>query len=105
MLDGGANLATCRFVFRTVFERQNEAGKRPAGMLRYMRDAVAEALADPLEIPEKYRRSAKGHRFRNPKDIEHDERVASYRRAVAEGRTPFWLEDDCGEAPAVEASR
>ena len=112
MLDGGADLETCRFVFGATFERQKAAGQRPAAMLRYMRDPVADAVADgvpdarsdPLAIPEKYRRVATGPRFRNPSDIQRQARVESYRRAVAEGRAPFWLDDEWGPPPDAEAA-
>ena len=102
MLDGGSDLETCRFVFRATFERQKAAGKRPAGLLRYMRGPVAEALVDPLAIPEKFRRTAKGARLRNPSDVQRENRIESYLRAVAERRTPYW-QDDWGAPPAVEA--
>ncbi len=102
MLDGGADLETCRFVFRATFERQKAAGKRPAGLLRYMQGPVAEALVDPLAIPEKYRRPATGTRLRSPSDVQREGRIESYLRAVAERRTPYW-QDDWGAPPAVEA--
>jgi hypothetical protein len=102
MLEGGADLETCRFVFRATFERQKAAGQRPAAMLRYMRDPVADAVAggaaDPLAIPEKYRRSPMGARLGNPADVQRASRIESYRRAVAEGRAPFWL-DEWGDPP------
>ncbi len=101
MLDGGADLETCRFVFRATFERQKAAGKRPAALLRYMRDPVAEALVDPLAIPEKFRRTGTGARLRNPLAVQREGRIESYRRAVAEGRTPYW-QDDWGAPPAAQ---
>ena len=101
MLDGGADVATCRFVFRAIFERQKAAGKRPAALLRYMRGPVAEALVDPLAIPEKFRRTGTGARLRSPSDTQRDGRIESYRHAVAEGRTPYW-QDDWGPPPAAE---
>ncbi len=70
-----------------------------------MRDPVAEAVADgradPLDIPEKYRRVATGGRLRNPSDVQREGRIESYRRAAAEGRTPYW-QDDWGDPPAPE---
>jgi len=103
MLDGGADLETCRFVFRATFERQKAAGQRPAAMLRYMRDPVADAQIDPLAIPEKYRRVSTGPRFGNPSDVQRQARVESYRRAIADGRTPFWLDDEWVPPPDAEA--
>ena len=102
MLDGGDDLDNCRFVFRSVFERQKAAGKQPAGALKYMRNPVAEALVDPFTIPEKYRREANGYGSRNPSAVDHERHVERYHAAIAEGREPLWLEG-WGDPPAVDA--
>ena len=41
-----------------------------------------------------------GNGFRNPSDVEHEQRVESYWRAGAEGREPLWL-DGWGDRPAA----
>ncbi len=48
------------------------------------------------------KRGAGAARLRNPSDVQREGRIESYRRAVAEGRTPYW-QDDWGAPPAPEA--
>ena len=61
MLDGGADDAPCRAIFHAVFERQCGNGAGPANSLRYMVDAVAQAVTDGLlKIPLGMRRNATG---------------------------------------------
>lgn len=101
MLDGGADLELIRLTFRAVFERQKEAGRGPPSMLRYMRDPIAEARMP--DIPGKDdRRGGNGADTRNPSDVQREARIASYNRAVAEGREPYW-DDDSGWGPRPDA--
>lgn len=99
MLKAGAALETCRFVFSAVFAKMKQQNRAPPSVLKYMRNPVAEAVADPLSIPIK----ANGAGKPISAEDQQEDRVESYRLAIKEGREPFWRDEAWGPRP--EAGR